>query len=680
GAKPGDPVTLGSATFRMGAVVTFESDRGANFFSVLPRLMMNLGDLPATGLVQEGSRITWRLHVAGTLPQVAAFERWMKPQIGRGEKLENIANARPEVRNTLDRAERFLRLAAMLTVVLAAVAIGMAARRYLQRHLDGCAVMRCLGAGQRMLTRLVLAEFLLLGLLAGVAGCAVGFALQFSLAAILDRFIKTSLPPPGPLPAVQGVLLGIVLLAGFAMPALLRLSRVPTVRVLRREWAEFAPREGLAWALGAGVLVACLFWTADDLKLGALVSGGFALAFGLFWLLARAGLVTAGKVRSVAGSGWRYGLASLNRRLTSSLTQAVALAMALTALLLLTLVRADLLEGWRNNTPPDAPNRFVLNIQPEQRDAVSAFFASERQPAPGLEPMVRGRLAVVNGKPVKPDDYEDERAQHLVEREFNLSFDTRLPGGNEVVAGRWYGSDATPQFSVEQGLAQTLGLKLGDEIAFDVAGQQVGARITSLRKLDWNSMRVNFFVVSPPPLLRDFPASYITSFFLPQHEVGFTNRLVAAFPNLTVIDVAAVLGQLQAMMDQVSDAVQFVSAFSLLAGLAVLFAALQSTHEEREYELAVLRTLGARNVQLRNALLAEFSVLGLIAGTLAGIASIAIGWALAHFAFKLEDYSPSLLPLLAGAVAGCVVVTAGGWLGTRRLLTRPAMASLRAAG
>lgn len=405
--------------------------------------------------------------------------------------------------------------------------------------------------------------------------------------------------------------------------------------------------------------------------------GGFALAFAVYGLVGWLVLGALGRVRAVASSGWRYGLASLRRRPVASLVQVLALGMGLTALLLLTLVRGDLLDNWKQATPADAPNRFVINIQPDQLDPLRTFFKDEGRPVPNLQPMIRGRLVAVNGRPVSANDYTDDRARRLVDRDFNLSFDTRLPSGNSVVGGQWHGDSKTPAFSVEQGLAQTLGLAMGDLLTFEIAGNRSEARVTSLRKLDWDSMRVNFFVVAGPGMLERFPASYITSFYLPAAQMDFANRMVAAFPNFTVIDVAAVIGQIQGMVEQLIAAVQFVFGFAVVAGVVVLFGALQATHDEREKEMAILRTLGARNAQLRSALLAEFAVLGLVAGVLAGVGATAIGWALAHFVFKLP-YAPSALPLLVGAVAGCTVVVLAGWFGTRHLLSQPPLASLRA--
>ncbi|MBE7459884.1 MAG: FtsX-like permease family protein [Zoogloeaceae bacterium] len=678
-AKVGDVVQLGNARLAVSAVLTLEPDRGVNFFNIAPRLLMQAADLPATQLIQVGSRVTYRLHLAGEAKAVAAYQKWAERQLGRGERIESLDNARPEVRNALDRAEKFLRLAALLAAVLAAVAVGLGARRFMQRHLDGCAVMRCLGARESQLLRIYLGEFLLFGAIASALGCLAGFGAQYALERLLANLLTAALPAPSPLPLVYGFALGLALLAGFALPQLMRLRNVPTVRVLRREWADAEPLAWTGYAFGAAVLAGLMLWMAADLKLGVWVLGLFSLAVALYAGVARLALAAAGRLRGAAGAGWRYGIASLARRLGTSLIQAVALGLGMTALLLLTLARDDLLASWKRSMPPDAPNRFVINIQPEQREPVRALFAAKGLDRPTLLPMIRGRLVAVNGRPVVAADYAEERAQRLVEREFNLSWMAELPEGNSLTAGRWFAAQdaGTPQFSVEQGLADTLKLKLHDVLTYEIAGRRLEAEITSLRKLDWDSMRVNFFVVTPPGVLEPFPTSYITSFHLPQEKAGFVGELVAAHPNLTVIDVASILRQLQSVMDQLARAVQFVFAFSLVAGLAVLFAALESTHDEREYEIAVLRTLGARNRQLRAALAAEFAALGAIAGVVAGVGSAAISWLLGRFVFQIP-YEPAWLVLPAGVIMGVLGITLAGLAGTARTLRAPALQSLRA--
>jgi putative ABC transport system permease protein len=682
GARAGGTVALGNARLLVAAVLTLEPDRGVNFFNIAPRLMMNLEDLPATQLIQAGSRVTYRLHLAGDALAVAAFQKWAEGRLGRGERIEDLSNARPEVRSALDRAEKFLRLAALLAVVLAAVAVGLAARRFMQRHLDGCAVMRCLGAREGQLLRIFLGEFLLFGLIVSTLGCAAGFAAQYALERLLAGLFTAPLPLPSLLPFAYGQAVGLALLAGFALPQLLRLRNVPTVRVLRREWAGMEPLAWTSYAFGAAVLAGLMLWMAADLKLGLWVLSLLSVAVALYAAVARTALVMAGRLRGWGGGariGWRYGIASLRRRLGSSVVQAVALGLGMTALLLLTLARDDLLASWRRSVPADAPNRFIINIQPEQREPVREFFARKGLDKPVLMPMVRGRLVALNGRPVVAGDYQDERAQRLVEREFNLSWASDLPGNNTVSAGRWFApADAgRPQFSVEQGLAETLRLNMNDVLAYEIAGQRLEAKITSLRKLDWDSMRVNFFVVTPPGVLEPYPTSFISSFHLPQAQAGFVNELVAAYPNLTVIDVASILRQFQAVMDQLAQAVQFVFAFSLVAGLAVMYAALEATHDEREYEIAILRTLGARNRQLRSALAAEFAMLGAVAGVVAGFGAAVISWLLGRFVFHLP-YEPAWLVLPAGVCAGVFGITLAGLAGTARNLRAPALQSLRA--
>lgn len=680
-AKAGESLTLGNARFTVAAVLTLEPDRGVNIFAFAPRLLMNLGDLAATGLIQPGSRVAYRLQLAGLPGQVAAFKNWQAARLKRGERLEDLSNARPEIRNMLDRAQRFLSLASLLAVVLAAVAVGFSADRYMRRHLDGCAVMRCLGASQIQVLTVHGGEFLLFGLAATLAGCGLGYFAQWVLQGLLSGLLVVALPAPGWQPWGQGLLVGFTLVAGFTLPPLLRLRAVSTLRVLRREWA---PGESLSWAayaFGCAALAALMLWIAGDLRLGGIVLGGFSAALIVYALAARLMLTAVSRLGAGGGAGWRIGCANLRRHGKASVLQATALGLGLTALLLLTVARQDLLESWRSKVPPDAANRFVINIQPAQLQPLDAYFAAQGLARPKLLPMVRGRLVMVNGQPIGPTSFADERAQRLVEREFNLSWAAALPEGNSITAGRWHGAGSPKQagqgeFSVEQGLAETLHLALGDTLTYEIAGVRLVGKITSLRRLDWDSMRVNFFVVAPPGVLERYPASYLTSFHLAPDQAGFITGLVRTFPNLTVIDVATLVRQLQTTLDQLANAVQVVFGFALLAGLTVLYAALQASHDERFFESALLRALGARSRQIEGALLAEFSALGAIAGLLAGIGASGISWALAHFVFHL-DYRPAPTLLLFGLTAGAAGVALAGWLGTAHVLKRPALGALR---
>ena len=665
----GDPagrLKVGAGETAVAAILTFEPDRGINPFAIAPRLLMSLVDLPATGLILPGSRVTWRLHLAGEARAVTEYRRWAQSRLGRGERIEGLDDARPEIRNLVERAQRFLRLAALLTVVLAAVAVALAARHYMRTHLDACAVMRCLGAGERQILFIHGGEFLLLGLATTLAGSGLGYLLQLLLQSLLAGLVSGALPAPGPLPWLHGFAVGIVLIAGFVLPPLLRLKAVPTVRVLRREWGNTAPLTFVSYLAGLGCLAALMLWMAGELRLGLVVLGGFLVAIAVFAVAGRLLLAAIWRLAAQrATGGWRIGLANLQRRREASLVQAVALALGLTTLLLLTLARDDLLDAWRTRIPPDAPNRFLINIQPEQRPAIADFFRAAGLAPPEMEPMVRGRFVRLNGRAVGPQDFVEPRARRLVEREFNLSARGDLPPANTVIAGRWHGEHAGPQFSVEAGLAETLNLHVGDELEFDIAGLPLIARVTSLRRLEWDSMRVNFFVIAPPGSLDDRPTSYITSFHLPAEQSGFITALVREFPNITAIDVAALMRQLQDTLDQVVGAVQLVFGFALLAGLVVLYAALQATAGERRHELAVLRALGARRRQLRDALLAEFCILGAVAGLLAGTAATALGTALARWVFQLP-YLPAPSLLLIGLLVGAGGVVTAGLAATRQ--------------
>lgn len=672
----GDRVQLGQREFRVGGVLTFESDRGASFFSMLPRVMVNLADVPATGLIQNGSRVQYRLHLAGSDAAVRAFEQDIETTLPRGAHIESIDNARPGVRIALDRAERFLRLAATLAVVLAAVAIGMSARRFMRRHLDGCAVLRCLGARQAQLVELFLFEFIIFGVAASLIGVTIGWGVQGALASGLGDLLKATIPPPGLMPVVHGLIVGLVLLLGFVLPHLIGLSRVPTLRVMRRELGQTRALTRSAWASGLVTLALIVMWVADDLRLGAWVGVGFVGALAGFAGISA--LVFRGVTRlgTRASGGWRYGLQALRRRMSSHVVQATALGLGVMALLVLTLVRADLLAAWRDTVPDNAPNRFVINLQPDQRTDFLAQFESAGLAPPAVQPMIRGRLVEINDAPVSPEAYDEPRAQRLAEREFNLSYGTELPIGNEITAGRWHGANGAAEFSVEAGVAETLGVKVGDSVTFDVAGQRIRAPVTSERKLSWDSMRVNFFFIASPAALADYPASLITSFHLDPAQAHFGFDLTRAFPNISLIDVGAVMGQIESIIERLITVVELVFGFAVVAGVVVLLAALQSTQDERAQEFAVMRTLGARSRQLRETLIVEFALLGAIAGALAGVGASLVGWLLAVRVFEM-DYAPALTPVLVGALLGAAGVLVAGWFGARSLLRQSPMALLR---
>lgn len=678
----GASLTLGEKTFSVARVIAAEPDRGAAFMNFAPRLMLPLSDLEATRLIQDGSRVTYRLLAAGTPEQGAAFRQWAQQRIAgaslRGIRIESLEAGRPEMRATLDRAEQFLSLVSLLSAMLAAVAIAMAARRFMLRHIDACAMLRCLGLTQRQVTRLYLIEFLMVGIAGSALGVLVGFASHFVLLQWLGKLVASDLPAAGIVPAVQGLSAGLLLLLGFALPPVLQLGNVPHNRVIRREQQAPKPLALATYGCGLAAFVALLLWQAGNPKLGLLTAGGFLGGVALFAACAWLSLKALAGVRPyLRQPSWRFALNALQRRPAASIVQTVALALGLMALLLLTVVRGELIDGWQRATPPDAPNRFVINIQDDQKTVLESALRDNGVAEPRLYPMIRGRLIRLNERTITGNTYVEDRARRLVDREFNLSAMAELPPQNKIVAGRWLDNQRS-QASVEEGLAQTLKLKLGDRMVFDVAGQPVEAEITSIRKLDWGSMRVNFFVILNPAAVRDLPQTWITAFHLPPARSAFANRIARDFPNLTIVDVGGVLKQIQDVIGQVVVAVEFLFLFTLAAGLLVLYAALVASQDERMREAALLRALGATRTQLSRAQWIEFALVGSLAGVLAATGAAATGWALATNVFNFDwSFAPSVW--LAGIVAGAFCALFGGWFGLRRVLNRPPLHTLREA-
>lgn len=670
--KPGDAVEVGASHLPVAAIITQEPDSAIGFINAGPRVMLNEADLAATGLVQVGSRIRYRVQVAGTAAAVDGYRAWVTARLQPGQRVESIEDARPEIRSALQRAEQFLSLAALLSVVLAAVAIALAARRFLQRHLDACAVMRCHGASQAKVVRLYGLQFIALGGVASLAGCAAGLLAQHVLALWLGSLVTVELPAAGLRPAVHGFVTGLALLLGFALPPLLALGRVPTLRVLRRDIGAPAGMGWLGYALGAVVIGGLIIWKAGDLRLGSLVFGGFALAMLVAGLVAWGVIAVVSRLRAV-GVSWRFGIANLRRRRFASVLQVVALGIGIMALLTLTIIRGELLQAWQASLPADAPNRFIVNIQQEQIPELNKFFAGQGIAMPELYPMVRARLTRINERAVASADYADDRARRLVDREFNLSWAARMQRDNLLVAGRWWGDGTgknaprSDQFSMEDGIARALGIKLGDVLTFDAAGNRFSAEVTSLRKVDWDSFNVNFFLVAPPGLLEQQPVSYVTSFYLPSGNIELLNALVKQFPNFLLIDVAQVLAQVQKMIAQVSRAVQFVFLFTLVAGLVVLYAAIASTQDERLYQATIMRTLGASRAQLARANIAEFAMIGALAGLIAAAGANALGYLIAQRIINI-DYNFSLAVWMIGVGCSILGIAVAGYLGTRQVL------------
>ncbi|WP_130430217.1 ABC transporter permease [Rivibacter subsaxonicus] len=687
----GDPLLLGDAALRIAAIIGEEPDRGTGFMSFAPRVMLAEGDLAATALVQPASRVIYRSAVAARTGDARAktavreFVKTVKAKIDsegwRGVRVESLESGRPEMTQTLARAQAFLNLVALLSALLAAVAVAIASREYAQRRLDDCAMLRVLGQSQRRIAWAYALEFIAVGLLASVLGVLLGLAVHGVFVALLVGLVSASLPAPSLWPALFGIGVGLTLLVGFGLPPVLQLARVPPLRVIRRDLGEMKATSLLVLALGAVGFCALLLAVASDPKLGAITVGGFAAAIGVFALVAW--IAVSLLRRLVPGSRAPRWLVLATRQVAArpgyAVLQVSALSVGLLALMLLVLLRTDLVDSWRAATPPDAPNRFVINIQPEQSEAFQRQLRAGGVERYDWYPMIRGRLVAINDKPVRPEDFAADRAQRLVEREFNLSHAAQPPTHNPITAGKWVAEDPEA-LSVEEGLAAQLGLKLGDALTFDIAGIQKSGRIANLRKVDWGSMRVNFFVMFQRDQMPELPATTIAAFRAPEGvaAVAFDSALSKAYPNITNVDVSASITQVQRVLDQVVRAVEFLFGFTLATGLVVLFAAVTATREQRAREYAVMRAMGAGSALLARVQRAELVGVGLLAGVLAALAAAAVGWALARYVFEFS-WTASPWVVLAGGAAGALLALAAGWWGLREVLRRPVMETLRRA-
>lgn len=680
----GDRLWLGDKDLRITALIHREPDRGANFMNFAPRVMMHHDDVAATGLVQPASRISYRMAVAGLEDQrnVQLFLKWARDQVllpeVRGVQIESMESGRPEMRQTLDRAEKFLNLVALLAALLCAVAVALASRTFAARHLDGCALLRVLGQSQRTLSLAYGFEFVTAGVFASVLGLALGFGIHHAFVWLLAGLVDAQLPPSSGAPVVLGLGMGLTLLVAFGLPPVLQLAKVPAIRVIRRDMGGLQPASIGVLVMGLLGFAAALMWASRDVKLGLMTVGGFAAATLFFaaitWVMLK--LLR----RWVPGQATPRWLLLATRQVMArpayAVVQVSALSVGLLALVLLVLLRTDLISSWRKATPVNTPDRFVINVQPDQTAAFQSALSQAGVSSYDWYPMIRARLVAINDKTVSPENFTDDRAKRLVDREFNVSARAAKPEHNAVVQGKWTEGEKDA-LSVEAGIAQTLGLKIGDRMRFDVGGVMSEGRITSIRKVDWGSMRANFFVMYPVDQLPDVPLSYMAAFKTPDQK-SFERNLLQQFPNITSVDMRATLTQVQKVLDQVIRAVEFLFAFTLLAGLLVLMAAVTSTREERKREFAIMRALGATGRLLSQVQTVELMGVGLLAGFLASSVAVGVGWGLARFVFEFE-WTASLWVPLAGSLTGALLAWVAGWWGLSEVLRQPVSQTLRQA-
>lgn len=678
GIDVGDSLQVGNRRLQVSRVLEYQPDQSLGMASLAPALLVNRDDVPAMEVLRPGSRVSYRQLFAGDEAALAAFRAGIEPRLGGEAVIRDSRDAGEQIRSAIDRAERFLALSSLVTVVLAAVATAMAARVYALRRLDVVALVKSLGGTQSLLERILSLQLLIIVLGASAIGSLLGLAAQEVLARLSSSFLGLGLPAVRLLPAWLGLLTATTVVMGFALPQLWHLRKTPPIRVLRRDLGPTPVPAGLAHAVAVAALVGMVQLMVGDLRLVLLVAGGLLLlaavaAMAAWWLVR----LTA-RLRGMAGAAWRYGLANIARRGRESVVQVVGFGLSLMALLLLGMVRGDLLAAWQRTIPDDAPNYFLINIDPPAWPAMQAFIRDELGSSPGYLPFIRGRLTAINGIGAQRLADENPKGAEFLLREQNLSWAAALPAGNHIRSGTWWARDhaGPPEASLDERIAGDLGIRLGDVISFSVGGEAFSATVTSTRSVEWESFSPNFFIMLSPGLAAQLPQTYISSFHVPASRRPMLSELVRRFPGVTVFDIDAILSQLRLVMSRASLAVEYVFLFTLLAGVMVLLAAVQLARDERRAESAILRALGAsRRVMLRSVA-AEFIVLGALGGTLAATGAIAIGFVLARQVFKLP-YAVNWLVLPAGLLLGAGLVGAIGMLAVWRSVDEPPVNVLR---
>jgi len=678
GIEVGESVKVGSLTLTVSRVLQYRPDQEMGFLSMAPALLVNIEDVPAMNVVKAGSRVTYSQLYAGEEAALTQFSQSVKAELEPQEQLRLAENSNEQITAAIDRSQRFLTLASLVTVILAAVATAMAARRYALRHLDTVALLKTMGATQAFIQNTILLQLIMITLVTAVAGTAIGLIAQNVLTVILAELMNFDLPPARLQAGTLGLLTAATVAIGFALPHLLPLKSTPPMRVLRRDLPPPALSAGVVYGIALLMLTAMIWSIVRDVRLLTYIVAGLAgmsvLAYFSGWALVR----SLTRLRGGVGVAWRYGLANIARRGRESVVQVVAFGLGLMVLLLLGVVRNDLLQDWQRNLPEDAPNYFMVNVEPESWDGIAEILDEGLGGVPDFLPLIRGRVSSIKGQPINEYSFPTPQGKRFVQRESNITWTRALPESNKLRSGEWWGEDysGTMQLSMDDQMAQQLGLVIGDTIAINIGGEEFEVPLTSTRFIEWDSLQPNFYLILSPGDVEELPQTYLSSFYVAPDKRGVMKTVLQSYPNVTLIDLESVLAQLRSMIDKASLAVQAVFVFTLLAGVLVLLAAVQVTRDERRFESAILHTLGARKKTILQGIVSEFVALGSLAGLLGALGASVVGYLLAENLFDL-DYRLDPLLWVVGLTAGAAIVGITGTLATRKAVNEPPVSVLR---
>ena len=672
----GDPLTVGEKQLTISNIISYEPDKKGDFYSFSPRVMINDGDLQATGIVQPGSHVHYFFQFTGEPKALAEFKQWLKPQLNPSQRILDIHEDRPELGSALERAERYLGLSSIVVILISGVAIAMATRRYTERHFNATALLRCLGCKQNEILWLYSSQFVVLGLVSSAIGCLLGWFAQEALFHLLSGLLPQQIASPGLLAVFFGFIIGMTVLLGFALPPLLRLKQVSPLRVLRRELEPLPSSAWLIYGLSIGIIGILIWKYTEDLKMTAAILGVGLITLLVLGLLIYGLLNLTRKLLPSMSLTWRFGLQGLFRNSQASVSQILAFSITLVAMVLSFTVRTDLIDNWQKQLPNNAPNHFALNIFPAQRAAFQQELQQQHINGSQFFPVVRGRLVEINHIPVQKIVSKDTQGENATHRELSLTWTEELPEENKIVAGSWWNNQQIGLVSVEQKLADSLKIKLGDLLKFTIGSQQINATVTSIRSLRWDTMKPNFYMIFSPGTLDAYPGTFITSFYLSESQKNTLNTLVKKYPGTTILEVDLILQQFKTILTQLTQAINYLLYFALMAGFTVLFAAVYATLDSRIYEGALMRTLGANRSLLRKTHIIEFSMLGLISGILAVVISEAIIYALYTQVLDI-DYRPSLYLWGVIPFTGALFVGVAGCWGVRNVLNKSPLRILR---
>ncbi|WP_024601156.1 MULTISPECIES: FtsX-like permease family protein [unclassified Pseudoalteromonas] len=679
----GDQVELGAALFNVEKVIVEEPDAPFNVFSSSRRVLINIDDVAKTEVIQPGSRVFYRQLYAGDENDINSFYDWLKPQLKENQNWYGVKDRQSPISNSLNRAESFLLLAGLLGIILAAVAIAVSAKRYCERQYDPVAMMKTLGGSRDIIRKIYLMHLLMVCTMAVVVGLAIGYGLQEVATGYLAKSMGTELPMAGFKPWLVAISTGVICAVMFSIKPLLDLFDIPPLRVLRRNLGDRLAVSKIHLGLSALTVFLLMWLFSNNIKITLILFASTLALILVLFLISKLIFGGGRKLGLKPGNSWSLAIASIQKRANVNAVQLISFSLAIKLLLFLIVLKNDIISDWQSQLPSDAPNAFLVNITQNELDPVNEYLAQKGIQVSEFYPTIRGRVNAVNGEAVarevslQDNEKKDEEARSGIGRELNLTWLDEVPSQNDIIDGQWFGDDAVAEASLEESMMKRLDVKMGDTLTFLIGAQSFDAKITSVRKVNWATLKPNFFIILSPDVLNSFPATYISSVRIEPEQKRDFSQLLRAYPTITAIDVDNFVRQIQSTIEQVSLAIGFVLAIVVLCGALVLISQVQASLGERMQEIVILRTLGAKSRLIKNATLYEFLLLGGLAGLVAAFFS---DIALLIVQQQMFDLAGKLHPniWIIGPAAGGVFVAGLGYFMIARTLKQNTQGLVRA--